>query len=124
MAHLCLCVCVHMCVCVPALCVALWFRFFLVTWFVVFIGAVQGLMTCLRGEHCSSVQQQKALAAEELLSFPPEYKHAQTGDCQYPQGSLDAYLSGILQELSPVAKGWFSSYSASMCPMHNVFQKC
>lgn len=36
---------VCVCVCVPALCVALCVRFFLVIWFVVFIGAVQGFMT-------------------------------------------------------------------------------
>lgn len=75
---------VCVCVCVPALCVALCVRFFLVTWFVVFIAAVQGFMACLRGEHYSPVQQQKALAAGELLSFPPRAQTCPGGGLSLP----------------------------------------
>lgn len=87
-------VCLCVCVCLP--CVLPFVLGFLITWSVVFIGAAQGLMTCLRGEHCSPVQQQKALAAREVFSFSPRAQTCPDGDCQYPQGSLGMDLSGIL----------------------------
>lgn len=76
-------------------------------------------MTCLKGERCSPVQQQKALAAGELLSFPSGHKHAQTGDFQYPKGSLGMDLFGILQELSLLPKVGFSAavHLSAQCTM-------